>query len=285
MTSALLLLLGGLALIAIVLLARYLEARSWRSSLLAIELHIPYGLTPDDVARFLNTIAAATHPHRLALVPEPPVALEVIADHHGIRYILLVSKGLRETVLAGLRAALPGVRVTELPDYLDTRPCCTVATEAVQSSQRRQMGVERAEGTATAVLATLQPLNEGERIVVQWILTGAGTPAPVPSMTAKHRTDLPAWLAGEELTDGEAIRSARLKQEHDLTLRAVLRIGVQASTSARANAILGRVWGQHRGENSQGVRLNRPSWLGTGWAASRLMHLRVPVTGWPLRFA
>jgi len=283
MNNAALLLGAGLLLIAIVLAARYLEASSWRRTLLAIELHIPYGLTPEDIARWGNTVAATTHPHRLALLSHPPVVLEVIADHEGIRHVLLTPKRLRETVLSGLRAALPGVRLTELPDYLDTRPHLTVAAEAVQTNQRRQMAVERAEGTATAVLATLQPLGEHERVVVQWIMTGAGTAPPVPSL-AKQRHDLPEWLAAEELTDGDAIRSARLKDK-DAMLHACLRVGVQADNRARAYAILGRVWGQHRGENSPGVLFIRRWWLPMTQAASRLSRLVVPVTGWPLRLS
>jgi hypothetical protein len=283
-STTLVLLAGGLSAFAVVLIARYLDALTWRRSLLSIELHMPFGLTPEDVARWLNTVAAATHPQRLSLVPEPPVALEVVADHQGIRYVLLVPKPLRETTLAGLRAALPGVRLTELPGYLDERPSYTVALEAAQTSQRRQMGVERAEGTATAVLATLQPLDEDERIVVQWVISGAGTPAPV-SAAAKRDGHLSVWLSGTERRDAEALRSARQKQEHDLMLRAVLRIGVRAPSPARANAVLGRIWGQHRGENSPGVLLERRWWLGARWASSRLAELRVPVTTWPLLLA
>lgn len=279
--TALVMLFGGLTLFAVVLAARWLDALSWRDSLLAVELHVPHGLETGDIARWLGTVAAATHPHRLSLVPDPPVVLEVVADHRGIRHTLLVPRALRDTVLGGLRAALPGVRVSDLPEYLHSRPRCTVATEAVQTSQRRQMGVERAEGTATAVLATLQPLGEGERVVVQWMITGAGTPAPVPSMTSGHKRDLPGWLAGEEVVDGETVRSARAKQQ-DLMLRATLRIGAKAPNVRRANAILSRVWSQHRGENSPGVVLNRRWWMGAGWASSRLASLRVPVTTWPL---
>lgn len=279
MTTAALLLVAGLGLFGVVVLARCAEAASWRRSLLAIELHIPYGLKPEDVVRWLNTVAAATHPHRLALLPCPPVVLEVVADHDGIRHMLLVSQGLRKTVLSGLRAALPGVRLTDRPDYLDTRSDCTFAVEAALTNRRRQMSVERAEGVATALLATLQPVARGEAIIVQWIVTGAGTPAPIPSVAAKH--ELPGWITGEELKDGESIRSARLKQT-DPMLHACLRVGVRARTHAQANAILGRVWGQHRGENSPGVLLTRRWWLSLAHATSRLQRLAVPVTGWPL---
>src|SRR5437667_133371 len=101
--------------------------------------------------------------------------------------------------------------------------------------------------TATAGLATLQPVDEDQAVIVQWIATGAGTPAPVPSLT-QQQDDLPPWLAGEELTDAEAIRSARAKQT-DALLRTVLRVGVAGSSRAGAFAVCGRVWGQLRGLN------------------------------------
>src|SRR5947199_6570740 len=227
---------------AVLVVARLLEATAWRRSLLAIELRMPLGLTMDAMGRWLNTIAAATHPPRLALLPYPPVALEVMADAAGIRHVLLVPNVLRATVLSGLRAALPGVRLEEASDYLTKRPRCTVAIEAVLNNQRRQMSVDRAESTATAVLATLQPVDEDQAVIVQWIATGAGTPAPVPSLT-QQQDDLPPWLAGEELTDAEAIRSARAKQT-DALLRTVLRVGVAGSSRAGAFAVCGRVWGQ-----------------------------------------
>ncbi len=282
MTPALPLLVAGLTmLLLIVPTARYLDSLFWHRSLLAIELRLPIGLSTDDINRWLNTVAAATHPHRFSLLPSPPFALEVVADTDGIRHVLLVPKRLRATVLGGLRAALPGVRLQELADYATNRPLCTVGAEAVLSNQRRQMSVERAEGTATAVLATLQPLAEGEAVIAQWIVTGAGTPAPVPSLVTKQQDDLPTWLVGEELADSDAIRSARLKQA-DATLHGVMRVAATAATSAQAQAIVGRVLGQYRGLNAPGVRLTRRWWLGSRWAASRLTRLSVPITGWPL---
>ncbi len=281
MTAALSLLAGALIVFVVILVARYLESRFWRRSLLAIELRLPIGLTVDDVNKWLNTVAAATHPSRLALLPYPPAALEVVADADGVRHMLLMPKALRATVLSGLRAALPGVRVQDDPGYLRVRPSWMVGAETTLSGQRRQMSVDRAEGTATAVLATLQPLEVGEQIIVQWILTGAGTPAPVPSLVTKQQDDLPAWLAGEELSDSEAIRSARLKQA-DAMLRGTLRVAANAATSTQARAIVGRVLGQYRGLNAPGVRLTRRWWPPSRWVITRLVHRRLPLMAWPL---
>jgi hypothetical protein len=279
MTAVIFLFFSGLVLIGLVLAARWFEAQAWRRSLIAIELQMSLGLTPADIATWLNTVAAATHRHRLAVIHCPPVVLEVAADNEGIRHLLLVPKGLRETMLSGLRAALPGVRVTERPDYLPKRPSFAAAVEAAMSSRDRQLSVQRAEGVATAILATLQPLELGESVVVQWLLTGAGTPEPVRSAAAGH--ELPGWITGEELKDGDAIRAARLKQT-DAMLHACLRVGVRASSPERASSILGRVFGQHRGENSPGVTLEPRWWMPGSIAATRLHDLVTPLTAWPL---
>jgi hypothetical protein len=279
--TALILLLGGLILFTVVLAARWLDALSWRASLTAYRLRLPVGLVVDDVAGWLANVAAATHAPRGSLTYSPPVALEVSGSSEGIEHVLLVPKALHGAVLSGLRAALPGVRLEELPEYLEHRPRCLVAAEAVMTSERRPMAADRAERAATAVLASLQPVEAGERIVLQAIFTGAGTPRPVRSASAKHNQLLPWTTSGEDSENGEAVRAARIKQD-DVLLYASVRVGVEGSSKVRAYELLHRVWGTLRGENAPGVLLVRRWWIGMSWASSRLARLVVPVTRWPL---
>jgi hypothetical protein len=279
--ATLTILAGSLTLFAVVLTARWFDALSWRDSLTAYRLRLPVGLAVDDVAAWLANVAAATHAPRGSLTHSPPVALEISGSVEGIEHVLLVPKSLHGAVVSGLRAALPGVRLEELPDYLSRRPDCLVAAEAVMTSERRPMAADRAERAATAVLASLQPVESGERIVLQAIFTGAGTPRPVSSATAKHSDVLPSWLAGEDAKDGEAVRAARIKQD-DVLLYASVRVGVESSSKVRSYELLHRVWGTLRSENAPGVLLVRRWWIGVSWASSRLARLVVPVTRWPL---
>jgi hypothetical protein len=106
---------------------------------------------------------------------------------------------------------------------------------------------------------------------VQWLMTGAGTPDAVPSTPSKGRGDLSWWLT-DELTDGEAIRAARIKQT-DAWLACSLRIGVQAATRASGQAVLGRIFGQLRGQNTSGVLMVQRWWLSPRSAARRLRRL------------
>lgn len=281
MTLALVL-LGGIAVFGVVLAARFGEACSWRRSLVAYRLMLPANLTADDVAAWLGGIAASTHAPRLSLLPYPPLALEVVASHRGIAHYLLAPEKMRLTMLSGLRAAMPGARLEEMPNYLTTRPHLRTAAEAVLTSQRRPLATERAEATSTALRAALQPLSADETVVLQWILAGAGTPRPVrqPKRSVDNAA-LPWWLEADSPRDADEVRAERLKQREPLLL-GTLRLAVQADTPAKTYAVFGRVWGTLRGLNTAGVLVVRRWWLWPSWAAERLHTLAIPVTRWPV---
>ncbi|MET8524720.1 type IV secretion system DNA-binding domain-containing protein [Micromonospora sp. NPDC005172] len=280
--TLLLLALAGLAIPGIIVAARYTDGRSWRRSLIATELHLPVGLQVDDIAAWLDSVAAATYRPRLSLVPMPPIALEVIGSPRGIAHFLLLPKQTKDKFLRGLQAALPGVRMTPQSDYFDRRPYCTVAAEALLTTHRRPLAHERAAAASRALLAALQPVGVGQAILIQWIFTSSGTLAPIASAAGRNRGELPAWLAADDLTDGEAIRAARLKQADGLLLHATLRVGVKASSKAAALALFSRAWGPHHTLNASGVQLIRRWWLWSAWAGARLRQLTVPALNWPL---
>jgi hypothetical protein len=279
-TAAVLLAVGGLVIMGLVISSRWLDGYGWRRSLVAFRLGLPLGLIHDDVAAWLAHIAASTHVPRFGFVTPPPLALEVTATAAGIFHTLLVPSGMQGAVLSALRAALPGVRLEAAPDYLRARPRMTVAAEGRLSSLSRPLAHDRAERATAALLASLQPREAHEQVVLQWIFVGAVTPAPVSSRgTAATVLDL---LRGEGPTaDSEALRAARLKQQQGPLLQAVVRLGVTAPNRARTWQIFGWVWGTLRGLNAPGVRLVRrslPSWL----VVDRLAGLRLPVTAWPM---
>jgi hypothetical protein len=101
-TLALLLLSGGFGIMALVLGARWLDAFYWRRSLVAFSLSLPQGLTIEQVAHWLTLVNASTHAHSLALLPAPPVALEIVGTREGITHYVLVPLSMR-----GMRSALP----------------------------------------------------------------------------------------------------------------------------------------------------------------------------------
>ena len=190
MMAALIIFLGGLAILSLVMLARWLDAIAWRASLTAYQLTLPQTLTTADVAAWLAHVVATTHATGLGLRLPPAIGLEVSATSGGIVHTLLVPKNLTGSVLAGLRATLPGARLEERPSA--DAPIFTLAAEARLTSLLRPLAHDRAERASTAVLASLQPLMSGEQITLQWLFTGV--PAPAPDDDGRGRR--PAERAG-----------------------------------------------------------------------------------------
>jgi hypothetical protein len=156
---ALLLLLAGSTLLGVVLLTRWIDSQNWPSSLVAFQLHIPGTVTTADVGRWLGRVQVITSSPAWYLLSNQPVALEIRATAGEITHTLLIPDRLRGSILASLHAALPTVRVTEVPGYLQTRPRCLAAAEAALSHPLRPLAIERAVETSQHLLAALQPLR------------------------------------------------------------------------------------------------------------------------------
>lgn len=213
MTPAIYLLVGGLVLLSIVPLARYLDSRAWRSHLIAYELSLPSKLTIDNVANWLSNIAAITHAPRYSLLSLPPVGFELVASSRQIRFYVITVTQAKAKTLAGLRFALPGVRIEETPEYLTAQPDYRVAAELRTTNDHRPLATERAEFTAGSLLSALYPVPPGGEVYVQWWLVSGGTPRPIPSTSGNGSSSQSSWPVGQGfLQDSEAIRAARMKQ-------------------------------------------------------------------------
>lgn len=280
LTVLVMLFIGGMTIVGLVIAARWFGAESWRSSLVAYRLGLPVGLGADDVAAWLGHLVASTHAPRFGFTISPPIALEVTATSAGIVHVMLVPSEMEGAVLGAVRAALPGVRLEMVPDYLQARPDVGVAAEGRLTSLSRPLAHDRAERASAALLAALQPLGTDEVVVLQWIFVGATTPRPVtPVMPETTLLDIVRGN-GQVGIDHEAMRAARLKQQEPL-LQAVVRLGVGGLNAARRWAVFGWVWGTLRGLNAPGagvVRRALPSWL----VADRLRRLTLPLAAWPL---
>ncbi|MGH3193078.1 MAG: hypothetical protein ACRDOL_38665 [Streptosporangiaceae bacterium] len=193
MAAAVVLFLGGLAVIGVLVLVRAYDARDWRDSLTAYRLTLPQALTADDVTSWLAHVVATTHATGFAFRTPPALGLEVTADSRGITHTLLVPEALTGSVLAGLRATLPAARIEEVPpsdqglDYF-------IAAEARLTNVLRPLAHGRAERASASILAALQPLGVGEQITLQWLFTGV--PAPAPAQGSQGRAAPMPWALG-----------------------------------------------------------------------------------------
>lgn len=245
---------------AIVVGVRWLDAQEWRRDLVTVRLRFPRGVTVDQVAGWLAGL-----PPRSGLLDRPAVCLEVVAGSAGVEHRLRVRGFELEAITAQLQAAIPGIRLEQIDD--PSRPLVGRAVELRTTSRLLALANERAETTAVALLAALQPLEPGEEIHLQWLFCGAAVPAPASRRDPEGAT-------------AEVQRGRRRKQETPL-LSVCGRVGVTAVRGRRRTHLLGRVLAAATVMDAPGVQV-RASWLPSLLAAWRLQRLALPVLGWPM---
>jgi hypothetical protein len=204
---------------------------------------------------------------------------EALGTAHGISYILRLPADMEPAVLASLRAAIPGVRLT--PTAFAHKPAGRrqLAAEVRLVGCVRQLTIERAELTSRAMVAALQPIAGGSDVCWQRIMTGAGTPTPLSPTQAS--ADEPWWLAANAAADADELRSGRLKRRLPM-LNVTGRLLVSAPSRAGVNSLYGRCWGGIRLLNVAGARLVR-SWLPSVFVTVRFRGLWLPIFWWALR--
>src|SRR5581483_8310760 len=195
MTTALELLLSGLAILGGLLTIRIRVARLWARDLQVFRMLLPAGLTADDLARWLSMLAASTSDPAWTLRPPFVLGLEVRASTRGgIAHYLLVPKHAEIPLLQTVRAGLPAVRLVPATDYDVPAPRSSFARELTLTSSRRPLAVDRAEAVASAFLASLQPLKPGQDLRAVWYVAGARTPRVPLAHTKREDHSIASWL-------------------------------------------------------------------------------------------
>lgn len=251
------LVLGALWLFAGVVALRAGEQRRWRRELAAFALRFPRGTDPAAVATFIGGLAGLAAPAWQRPYAARAVVFEVTATAEGITHHLLVPRPLVPVVTSALRAALPNVAVAEDPDHRLTR--ATVAGEVGLSSEWRPLRTDAPEAASAALLAAMQPLVAGERLVLQWAISPTG----------------PVALLPEKQRDAGARRDLRAKRATPLFLAAG-RLGAVASDRARAKLLFGRLTAALHTLNAPGAHLYRRR-VPSRWAARALAGPRLPL--------
>jgi hypothetical protein len=285
------LLLVGLLVILAVTVWRASSARQWQLDLETYRLTFPLGLQPVQVTAFFNGVAGIVGSRLQRLVLLRAVAIEMVASADGIEHRLRVPKAYAGTVLATLRATLPGVAATPLEAAERPRP--TLVAAFAMKDRRRPLAVERSAEISTAILSALQPLAAGEEIAVQWVASPTG-PARVigkpkpPVRLPRHSgfwglylSVLEAGINRNRFQDPQDLAAARAKQTSAL-FAATGRIGIVASDPRRARGLLRQVLAAHHMANAPGAHLFRrrlPSnWLTPAFAGCRLPVVHYPAT-------
>lgn len=250
------------------MLLHEMQTARWRGSLVAFEVRLPRTATVSEVGRWLGTVRAMTRARRWwSVLPRWPLVVETSATRAGVRRVLLVPSRLRTDVVATLAAVVPGARLDELPDYLTTG--ARVRYQAAAEARLRGFGdllaVGRAQDTSRHVLAALQPLQSGEVVRAQWVITGARAPRWITA-PGTAETDMPElWRADDPM------------------LSATCRVAVSSRLGrARARSVFGRVWASLRGMNTPRTRMVRRWWIPRLAVVGRLHARVIPRGRWPI---
>lgn len=238
--------MAGATVVAVLAAVRWalvvLDRRSRRSFLVSF----PRELTDEQLRAALRALHGLLPPAWQWLFRVPSVVIEAIGTAEGIAHRISATAGDAEYVLGQLKAALPGVRVTEEVGAEGHRPTLARELRPVGSGQLR---TENSAATNSAVLAALQPLRTGQHIVVQWVITPVGTSPlerlvrlikPVEQPTTPRRAPEPPFLV-------------------------TCRVGAQGSPSASLGRVL-RAFGAASTEH----RLLRRRLVPSAWVARAL---------------
>ncbi len=273
----------GLAASSGIVALRAREEARFRRDLAVYALRFPRGMEPLAVVALLTGLSGLSAPWWRRAWAVRGVVIEVSATAAGIVHHLLVPRVDTAVVLSAIRAALPDVAVTEDQQY--EAPRLARAESLGLSTLRRPLEVSRPEMISTAILASLQPLAAGERLVMQWALMPARPTRPVVESTGHGSAGFIGQLV-ERLVSGPPVSTAaakelRAKQSGGAMFVSSCRIGATARTSARAGQLLGRVNAALHTAHAPGVSFYRRR-LGRSRVAGEMAAHRLPVVTFPL---
>jgi hypothetical protein len=248
-------------------LAHEVQMWRWRRDLVALELRLPRTVTTTEIASWVSAVRSIMRARRWwSLLAVWPLCIEVTATADGIRRVLVVPQRLRGDVLATVSAVLPGARLDQLEGYVTQRPPrrLRVAVEARVRGGGVLLGVDRADAASLHLLAALQPLEAGEWVRLQWVITGARPPRWV--VTATEPAMVPAHWS-----------------QKDPVIRAACRVVVSSRFGRRrAHVLFGRVWAALRHMNTTRAGVARRRFLPRFVVSGRLVSRAVPYGRWPV---
>lgn len=233
------LVLVGAGLLSSLSFARWVEHSQEQASSKTYRLRFPRDVLEAEVITFVAALGGLRPPWYVAWLHHPVVILEVTAEHGEIAHFLTVSAQHSGLVLSRLQAAMPNVRVEEHDEF--KLPEVQSGAELRISTRSRPAKTERIGDTSTAILSSFQPLEPGERIVWQWIVSPSQVPKPVRlrERSGPAATDLPLPADYDRLPHAEALKARRAKQL-ETPFVCIGRAGVRATTAKRRAELLTR---------------------------------------------
>lgn len=204
-----------------------------------VRLTFPRTVSFEQVISAVRALAGLLPPWWRRAFDVPAVTLEVRAGADGIGHVLTVPSSRAEYVLGALRAAIPGLRVSE--QNAPPLPAVDLARELRAGGSGR---LRTDAASATGILAALQPLMGSEHAVVQYVIAPTGRPPLV-------------WLADRFGSLRPAAPRDRKLESEEPTFAVAIRAAITAEAKSRRAQLMARLLGSFHSLNAPGARLTR----------------------------
>lgn len=275
------LLVGGLAVMGATSAGTILGLRRhdgvrWLSELEPYRLQFPRDLGLSDVGAFLDGLSGILPASWRRPLTVRGLAVELVASESGIRHYLVVPRSQHDIVLSTLRGALPSVGVATDSDYRPTTP--TLAGELATAQPHHQLQVGHPDRTSRAILAALQPLNQGEVLTISYLIFPLGHGQPPQG---QGQQSLIRQLISGTAPDAAPSKEMQAKYAHP-HFGVVARIGVTSASRMRDRQLLARLTAAFHSANSEHAHLRRRE-VSSRASARALVLRRFPLVSYPCR--
>ncbi len=206
----------------------------------AVRLTFPRTISDTEAVAAFRSLTGLLPPWWRRIFGAPVAILEAHASPSGIAHVLRLPAPRADYVLGSLRAALPGLRVSD--KHVPSLPEPALARE-LRLAGSGGLRTDAGPATNANVLAALQPLVGKERIVVQYAISPIGR-GPIPSFD-----DVVNAIRGEQ-----PVPASQRPTEPELGV--AIRVGI-AAESARARQLAARVLGSFHPLRTDEARLSR----------------------------
>lgn len=244
--------------IAGVAVARELDDRQTPRT--SFRLTFPRMVKEDQVTAAFRALAGLLPPWPQRLISTPTVVLEAIGTANGIAHILTLPTARVDQIVGALRAAVPGVRISENGFTL---PPTALARE-LRVAGAGQLRTDASAASNSGLLAALQPVDCDEATRTQLVI------APVAEPVLPRLGDLVGLFRSGEVTQ------RRDRPEPDLAVG--VRLAVSAGEPRRARLLMARLIGAVHAVGTPEARLRR-RFLPSAWVAGRVRRAARPDWG------
>jgi energy-coupling factor transporter ATP-binding protein EcfA2 len=156
---------GALAVVAAVGLGliELNQYRTRQATWQTVRLHFGRDVTPEAVSAMLDSISGLSH-------YGASVVFDLSADHRGLAHYLHTDRTTLETLRGSLRALLPSLRLEPVESHLVSDHSFRRGRVIRLRGRLRVLRQDSVEETNARLLAAMQPLGKGERLLLRWLI-------------------------------------------------------------------------------------------------------------------